>query len=139
MQTISPMRRSRAVYAALTAATIVLGLASRRFGPVLPDEVRLYAGDALWAAVVYFAAAVIWPHARTIQLAIGALVFSFVIELSQLYHAPWIDGVRRTRAGALVLGFGFLWSDLVCYMAGIGAAALADVLVSGRRRTLREQ
>ena len=139
MQTISPMRRSRVVYAALTAATIVLGLASRRFGTVLPDAVGLYAEDALWAAAVYIAAATIWPRARTIQLVIGALVFSFVIELSQLYHAPWIDDVRRTRVGALVLGFGFLWSDLVCYMAGVAAAALADVLVSGRRRILREE
>jgi len=135
----SPARRSRIACAAFTAATVGLGLASRRFGAVLSDAVRLYAGDALWAAAVYFAAATIWPRARAIQLVIGALVFSFVIELSQLYHAPWIDDVRRTRVGALVLGFGFLWSDLVCYMAGVAAAALADALVSGRRRTLREQ
>jgi hypothetical protein len=134
----SPARRSRITCAALTGATVALGLTSRRSGAVLPDAVRLYVGDALWAAAVYFAAATIWPRARTIQLVIGTLVFSFVIELSQLYHAPWIDDVRRTRVGALVLGFGFLWSDLVCYLVGVAAAALADALVSGRRGTLRE-
>ena len=121
------------------AGTIVLGLASRRFSAALPDVVRLYAGDALWAATVYLAAAVMWPRARIVHLAIGALVFSFAIETSQLYHAPWIDGVRRMRAGALVLGFGFLWSDIACYAAGVALAALADRFVSGRHRALREQ
>jgi hypothetical protein len=135
MQITSPMPRSRVVYAALTAATIVLGLASRRFGTVLPDAVRLYTGDALWAAAVYFAAATIWPRARVLQLAIGALAFSFAIEASQLYRAPWIDGVRATRLGALVLGYGFLWSDLVCYAVGVAAAGGVDVLASrGRER-----
>ena len=137
MQIILPMRRPRVVYAALTAATIVLGLASRRFATVLPDAVRLYAGDALWAAAAYFAAATIWPSARTIQLAVGALAFSFVIEASQLYRAPWIDGVRSTRLGALVLGYGFLWSDLGCYAVGVAAAACVDVL-AGRRRMHRD-
>jgi len=122
----------------LAIVTVALGLASRRFSATFPDAVGLYAGDALWAATVYLAAAVIWLRTRIAHLTIGALVFSFAIEMSQLYHAPWIDDVRRTRVGALLLGFGFLWSDLVCYTAGVAAAALADWLVSGRRRSLRE-
>lgn len=122
----------------LAIVTVALGLASRRFSATLPDAVGLYTGDALWAATVYLAAAVIWPRTRIAHLTIGALVVSFAIEMSQLYHAPWIDDIRRTRVGALVLGFGFLWSDLACYTAGVAAAALGDALVSGRRRTLRE-
>jgi len=53
--------------------------------------------------------------------------------VSQLYHAPWLDAVRATRPGALALGQGFLWSDLACYAAGVGAAALIDL--SMRRAT----
>jgi hypothetical protein len=30
------------------------------------------------------------------------------------------------RVGGLVLGYGFLWSDLVCYAVGIGAGVLAE-------------
>ena len=133
MRTLPSIGRSRVECAGLTVATIAVGLASRRFGASLP-VVRLYAGDALWAAAVYFAAATIWPRARIAHLAIGALAFSFAIETSQLFHASWIDGIRSTRVGALVLGFGFLWSDLVCYTAGVAAAALVDARVSGRRR-----
>ncbi|WP_373330910.1 ribosomal maturation YjgA family protein [Salmonirosea aquatica] len=42
----------------------------------------------------------------------------YCIELSQLYQADWINTLRSTRLGGLVLGFGFLWSDLVCYFVG---------------------
>ena len=48
-----------------------------------------------------------------------ALVFSYLIEISQLYHAPWIDAIRSTALGGLVLGFGFLWSDILCYTVGV--------------------
>jgi hypothetical protein len=135
MSVLPLARRSRLVYAALAAATIALGLASRRFGATLPDAIRLYAGDALWATMVYFAAATLRPRARIAHLAIGALAISFAVEASQLYHAPWIDGVRSTRPGALVLGYGFLWSDLACYTVGVLAAALVDAAVRRRQRT----
>ena len=130
--------RARPPYAAASITSIALGLASRRFAASLPDFVRLYAGDALWAATVYFLAATLWPRARITSLAAGTLTFAFAIEASQLYHAPWIDGVRSTRLGAMVLGQGFLWSDLVCYTIGVIAAALVDQAMS-RRHADRER
>ena len=45
--------------------------------------------------------------------------FSFVMELSQLYHSPWIDSLRQTRLGGLILGSDFLWIDLVRYSVGV--------------------
>jgi hypothetical protein len=127
-------RRPRPTYALLAVLTIALGLSARRYGGSLPEGVRLYAGDALWAATVFLLAALVWPVARRAQLALGTLAFAFADEVSQLYHAPWIDAVRATRPGALVLGYGFLWSDLVCYTAGVAGAALADCLLTRSRR-----
>lgn len=61
------------------------------------------------------------------------MAYSVATELSQLYHAPWIDGLRATRLGGLVLGFGFLWSDLIAHAAGVlGAAVLARAVAPGR-------
>ena len=131
-------RRARPLYAGASVITIALGLASRRFAVSLPDFVRLYAGDALWAATVYFLGATLWPRARIAWLAAGAVTFAFAVEASQLYQASWIDGVRSTRLGALVLGQGFLWSDLVCYAVGVIAAALVDQAMS-RRRAKRDE
>ena len=131
--------RSRPAYLTLAVAAIAMGLASRRFADAFPEAVRLYAGDVLWAAMVYFVGAVIWRRATVARLAAGTLVFSLLIETSQLYHAPWIDAVRATRLGGLVLGYGFLWSDVVCYAVGVGLAAGIDGVLRRRlvARSLR--
>ena len=50
-------------------------------------------------------------------------------ETSQLYHAPWIDRIRATTLGGLVLGFGFLWSDIACYTVGVACAMCVDLLL----------
>ena len=55
-----------------------------------------------------------------------SLLFSFGIEFSQLYQADWINAIRHTMLGALVLGKGFLFADLVRYTVGIIIAALLD-------------
>jgi hypothetical protein len=120
------MARSRPLFLALAAATVGLGLATRAFRGVLPDVIGAYAGDVLWAAMVYLLIAAVWSRAPIRHVAAGAATFSLAIELSQLYHAPWIEAVRQTRLGGLVLGFGFLWSDLACYAAGIALAAALD-------------
>ncbi len=56
-----------------------------------------------------------------------AVSFSFCIELSQLYHAEWIDAIRQYRIIALIIGHGFLWSDLICYFVGIIAGAFLEL------------
>jgi Protein of unknown function (DUF2809) len=125
---------ARLSFALAVVITIALGLASRRWAAALPDFVGAYVGDGLWAAMVYFGLGALAPGALWTRRAALALALCFAIEFSQLYHAPWIDQVRATRVGALVLGFGFLWTDLVAYTLGVGVAAgLAHAL--HRKRT----
>jgi hypothetical protein len=124
--------RSRVLYLLLVALTVIVGLATRRFGDQMPALVAKYAGDVLWASMVHLLIAAAWNRASIGRVALAAGAFSLVIELGQLYHAPWIDGIRRTRLGGLVLGFGFLWSDLLCYAAGIALAAALDHALMSR-------
>ena len=114
-------KRSRAAYTALIIAVIILGLASRAktIQPPLPPFISEYAGDTLWALMVFFGFGFLFPKLSTWRVAAVASGFAVCIELSQLYHALWIDAMRHTRLGGLVLGFGFLWSDLVCYLVGV--------------------
>ncbi len=121
------MPRSRGSYLGLVVGTALLGLASRQFRSEMPWFVAEYAGDTLWAAMVYLIAAMIWRNASAGRLAGGAFGFSLAVELSQLYQAQWINALRATRLGGLVLGFGFLWSDLVCYAAGVALAVGVDL------------
>jgi hypothetical protein len=133
-----PLRRRRhpLLWLALMGLVALLGIGSRRFGTHLPGFVRTYAGDTLWALAVFLGLGLLLPGASTRMIAVLALAFSAAIELSQLYHAPWIDSIRQTTLGGLVLGFGFVWSDLACYAAGVGLGILVERLgLHGRPAT----
>jgi hypothetical protein len=111
--------RIRLLYLVCAGGVVVLGLGSRRFGVNLPAFVAAYAGDTLWALMVFLGLGAVAPRSRTSRRAALALAVSYAVEASQLYHAPWIDALRHTRLGGLILGFGFMWSDLLCYTVGI--------------------
>lgn len=116
----------RSAYLACAALATLLGVGSRRYASELPAFVAAYAGDTLWALTAYLAISAglpDWPLARR---AAAALLLSLAVEVSQLYHAPWIDAIRRTTVGALLLGSGFLWSDLACYAAGVAMGAAVE-------------
>jgi hypothetical protein len=122
------------LYVALACLTVAAGLGSRRYPAFLPAFIARYAGDTLWAAMVFWILALGWRRARTRGLAGAAIAIAVAIECSQLYHAAWIESMRLTRIGALVLGSDFLWSDLVCYAVGVAIAAVLDALIAGRHR-----
>jgi hypothetical protein len=125
-----PPVRPRPLYAALLLGTVGLGLASRHYASALPGFIARYAGDVLWASMMVWLVAIVRPRESTPRVAITALLIAFTVEASQLYHAAWIDATRSTRIGALVLGVGFLWSDLVCYSVGVASTAIVDGLLS---------
>lgn len=122
--------RKRFVYLACVASVVALGLGSRRFGAYLPAFVAQYTGDTLWALMVFLGLGVIAPTTPTSRRAGLALVASYAVEVSQLYHAPWLDSLRHTRIGGLVLGFGFLWSDILCYTVGVVTGAGIEVVLT---------
>ena len=126
--------RSIPLYMVLACLTIGAGLASRRYAEFLPGFIARYAGDALWATMVFWFLALAWRRAGTGRLAASAIVIAFAVEFSQLYRATWIDSIRETQIGALALGSGFLWSDLVCYAVGVCIAVVLDALLAGRKR-----
>ena len=123
------MKRNRILYLILTIITIILGLLSRKVQG-LPQIISSYSGDILWALMVFFLFSFLFNKKSTIFILVISIIFSYGIEISQLYHAPWIDSIRATTLGGLILGFGFLWSDLVCYTLGIIIGAIIDKFIN---------
>jgi hypothetical protein len=121
-------RRNPLIWLALIALVVAMGLGSRRYTHALPGFVAAYAGDTLWALAAFLGFGLILPRTSTRTVALLALTFSFVIELSQLYHAHWIDSIRHTTLGGLILGFDFVWSDLACYTVGVGLGVCVETL-----------
>jgi hypothetical protein len=120
------LQRNSLARAILLTITCGLGIGSRHFAGHLPGFVATYAGDTLWALALFLFLRLILPRVATERVAAAAWVGSLLVEVSQLYHAPWIDSIRQTSLGGLVLGFGFLWSDLVCYTVGVGLGVVLE-------------
>jgi hypothetical protein len=126
--------RSRWCYAGAVVATIALGLASRAWARHLPWWLAKNAGDALYATMMVFAIGWLAPRARTWRIAAAAVAVCFAVELSQLYQAPWIDAVRATLPGRLVLGQGFHGFDLISYLIGAAVGVAVDLGALHRAR-----
>jgi len=125
------MTRSRLWLGLGLAVVVAVGLASRRFPFLFPAFLGKYPGDALWALMVFFGWGFLKPRASTRVLAILAFATSCVVELSQLYQAPWLDDLRSTTMGHLVLGTTFSWFDIAAYVVGVLVGALVDALAFG--------
>ncbi|QZY57351.1 DUF2809 domain-containing protein [Crassaminicella profunda] len=118
--------RNRWIYSILIIFVVLLGLSSRTLASYLPRWIGDYAGDTLWALMIFLLIGLLFKNATTLFVGSFAVLFSYFIEITQLYHAPWIDGIRQTILGGLVLGFGFLWSDLVCYTIGVSIGVFME-------------
>ena len=125
------MLKARIRYLVLIFAIIIAGLLSRKFA-IIP----LWVGDVLWAVMIFFMVRFFYVGSSIKRIAIISLIICYVIEFSQLYKAEWIDKLRHTLFGKLVLGDTFLWGDLLSYTIGIGLGILVEVTLN-RNRTLK--
>jgi hypothetical protein len=123
---MSSALKRRAAYALASASVLAMGLLWRSHLLIMPPFLRKYGGDALWAALVFALMRACRPSAAIAASAAMAFGFSVAVELSQLFHAPWIETLRGFRLGRLVLGSTFSPPDILAYAVGILLAAGAD-------------
>jgi hypothetical protein len=69
------------------------------------------------------------PSASIVRAAAYALGISYVDEFSQIYQASWINQLRATTMGHLVLGSEFSWGDIIAYTIGVGLCCAIDVIL----------
>ena len=116
---VESLKSKRIIYALLVLIVIALGILSRRV-TVIP----LIVGDILYAVMMFLLIRFLLIQFRYWKVALISLSICYFIEISQLYRAPWINQIRNTTFGALVLGNGFLWSDIIAYMIGTAICML---------------
>jgi hypothetical protein len=131
------MIRRRMWVALALAGVVAAGVASRTVMAGVP-LVGKELGGVLWAAMFYLIAVLILPGLSPAAAATVAFAAAAGTEFSQLYKAPWIDGLRSTRGGGLLLGHAFAWKDIACYGVGAAAGWALDMWVSsGQGRKAR--
>lgn len=89
--------------------------------------------DLFGPGVVWCAGRLLFPRAsrRAFGLTLWALLMSN--ELLQAVPGVWLDRLRSTRVGSVVLGWNFDPWDLVVISAGVLLAAAAEAAFAARR------
>ena len=120
--------KNRIKYFIITIIIMLMGLLSRKFMFIFPRNIAPFIGDMLWAMMIYFGFRFLFPKLNITKSLVLAFLFSFSIEISQLYQAEWINNIRNTIIGGLILGHGFLFEDLISYSIGIILGCVVDKL-----------
>lgn len=122
------MKSNRQNYFILILFVLILGILSRKIS-VIP----LFIGDVLYAVLIYFGLRFLFIHLKTHKTFLLSLLFCFSIETLQLAQMDWLIGLRKTTLGHYILGQGFLWLDLLCYVVGSIVGYFIDKLVLSSR------
>lgn len=123
------IKYDKKLYISIIIIVIFLGLLSRKLTDYLPNIINLFLGDSLWAMMIFFFCKLFWENWKLKKVGLTSLTFCFIIELSQLYQANWINVIRKTTLGWLILWRGFLWSDLLAYTIGISLGIIIDIFI----------
>jgi len=115
------MKNNRVNYFILILLVLILGILSRKI-----SGIPLFIGDVLYAVLIYFGFRFLIMDSRKSTSLLLSLFFCFSIEILQLVQIDWLLAIRKTTLGHYILGEGFLWSDLFCYVMGSFMAFLID-------------
>ncbi|MCA5006584.1 DUF2809 domain-containing protein [Sphingobacterium sp. WQ 366] len=117
----------KSIYILSFFGTIVLGLLSRRI-----DWIPIITGDALYAVMIYWFFRFIFTTKKSYYALIFSVLFCFGIEFLQLLQHPILIEWRNNPMLRLVLGQGFLWTDLIAYCLGSLIAFFIDRKIINR-------
>jgi len=70
--------------------------------------------EIFWMLLV----ALIWPRLRLTAIALTVFLATCLLEFLQLWQPDWLQAIRATLPGRLVLGNSFTWSDFPYYAIG---------------------
>lgn len=122
------MKSNRLNYFILILLVLILGILSRKI-----SDIPLFIGDVLYAVLIYFGLRFLFIHFKSYKIFLLSLLFCFSIEILQLVQIDWLIAIRKTTLGHYILGEGFLWLDLFCYVMGSFTAYYFDKLFLSSR------
>ena len=88
-----------------------------------------WGGDVCWAVAAWYLFRCILPQVFAIEIAVLSAGLCIVVETSQLLDVEWLNTLREHHIIRLLIGHGFMWSDLVLYAIGIAIGWVLDTFV----------
>lgn len=108
----------RVILAIAMAIVVPLGYVIR-FTPIpgwewLSDFLGSVAYEIFWILLVAFG----FPRSSPVWVAVGVCLATCGLEFLQLWKPPFLQALRSTLPGRLVLGNTFVWADFIAYFVG---------------------
>lgn len=122
------MKSNRLNYFITILLVLILGILSRKI-----TGIPLFIGDVLYAVLIYFGFRFLIMDSKKSTSLLLSLLFCFGIEILQLIKIDWLIAIRKNTLGHYILGEGFLWLDLLCYVVGTLMAYYLDKLFLSSR------
>jgi len=107
---------TRLYYLLSEIAVLLAGLASRRYREEIPRFLAKYASDTLWALMLFLVVSFVLAGRPILQRCDISLTTAFAVEVSQLYHATWIEW-RGLNVAELAKSFGLPSNSPKAYAA----------------------
>jgi hypothetical protein len=106
--------------------TIILFLTELAIALFVKDIViRPFVGDVLVVCLIYCFLRIFW-RLQYWKIALGVLLFAFIIEILQYFDYVKLLGLENNRILSIVLGRTFEWSDFLAYLTGFLLIILSE-------------
>lgn len=106
--------RLRMYYTILAILCIPIGL----FSKTLSGWIAANLGGAIYVMFWGFAVLAVFPQLSPMKVALWTFAATCAVEFLQLWQPPFLQDIRATRAGRLLLGNTFSWKDFPYYFLG---------------------
>ena len=112
------MKKYRNIILICLVFTVILGWATKfyegRFSEWLNNSFSSIFYEAFWILLVIF----IWPQLYPGWVAFWVFIVTSFLEFLQLWKPPFLQAIRATLIGRLLLGNTFVWWDFLYYILG---------------------
>lgn len=98
--------------------------------------IRPYIGDVLVVILIYCFVKAFFNF-RTLPVAIGVLLFAFLVETLQYFRFIEAVGLQDVKLARVVIGTSFAWMDIWCYIAGFIIILFAERMLTNNKQKSR--
>ena len=95
--------------------------------------IRPYVGDYLVVILIYCAVRTFF-QAPVLKVAIGVLLFSYLVEVLQYFKIVDRLGLAENVIAKTVIGYGFEWLDMLAYTLGVMSVVIIERGISKRTK-----
>lgn len=89
-----------------------------RFAGILPEWLNDALGSVCYEIFWILLVVLLFPRTRPLWAAVGVCLATCALEFLQLWQPAWLQALRATLVGRLVLGNKFTWTDFPAYFLG---------------------